>query len=125
MKLDKKIYKNIAKCSSPEYYHKNIKFIKLLLKLQKENRLNEVNFIEKEVYADIPNHYNEELCRIYWYSLVEIEGNYMPVPILVSILFGQNYIDWDTKKGMKKLFKTWDSMKNLFNYQDEKEHSNV
>jgi hypothetical protein len=122
IELDKKIYKNIAKCSSPEYYHKNIAFIKSLLKLQNEDRLDEVNFIEKEVYTDVPNYFNEELVRIYWYSLVEIDGNYMPVPILVSILFGKNYINWDTKKGMKRLFKIWDNMKHIFKHQDEEEH---
>lgn len=121
IELDRKIYKNIAKASESIYYHKNINFIKKLLKLQAENKLEEVTLVERN-YSGTVNKWNEQIIDDYYYNLVKIGDNYIPIPVLVDALFGVNYIrNWDDKKVIKRLYKVYESMKNLFTVKDEEE----
>jgi len=121
IKLDKRIYKRIAKYSEPEYWDKNIDFFKKLYLKTEQGKLKEVNLIEKDDWGDLSS-------KLY-YSLLEIDGNCIPVPIVTKVinLFGTYDLSTrkPTRKNLKKAYKTWDALEKTFNKIDMEEYKEM
>jgi hypothetical protein len=121
IKLDKRIYKRIAKYSEPEYCDKNIDFFKKLYLKTEQGKLKEVNLIEKDDWGDLSS-------KLY-YSLLEIDGNCIPVPIVTKVinLFGTYDLSTrkPTRKNLKKAYKTWDALEKTFNKIDMEEYKEM
>jgi hypothetical protein len=121
MQLGRRVYKRIAKYSTPEYWNKNIDFFKKLYLKMEQGKFDEVNLIEIDNWGDLSS-------KLY-YSLLEIDGNCIPVPIVIKVinLFGTYDLSTrnPTKDNLKKAYKTWDTLERTFNKIDMEEYEEM
>lgn len=104
--------KKIIANSDKPYYQKNLQFFEDLDKMLDIDCKN-VYLIQRNYQLDIGVKYDCKMIDDYHYNLLAIRDNYIPIPIFINIVYGKNYINYDTPKGIKRLCKVYEQLKSM------------